>query len=106
MPFHNRNFLSTPLIILSTHDRTSTIPTSHMANYKAGDLILIKYGNGTQAARVRRVLHTGGIKIDRFIPRADYTTGSWRQTGITLNPIQVISRLPEDDRRIAAIAKS
>src|SRR6478752_8560446 len=32
MPFHNRNFLSTPLIILSTHDRTSTIPTSHMAN--------------------------------------------------------------------------
>jgi len=77
-----------------------------MANYKAGDLILIKYGNGTQAARVRRVLHTGGIKIDRFIPRADYTTGSWRQTGITLNPIQVISRLPEDDRRIAAIAKS
>lgn len=56
-----------------------------------GDLMMLRYGNGTQIARVREVTSRGGYKIDRFHPNAHAHKGVW---------IEVKSTLAADDRRI------
>lgn len=73
-----------------------------MANYKTGELVIAKYGSGTQVVRIIRCLHTGGYKITRFVPSNDMKGGSWRSTGVTLKPESIISAMPDTDPRARA----
>lgn len=76
-----------------------------MANhtvYKTGDLIIAKYGAGTQVVCVIRRLHTGGYKITRFVPSNDMKGGAWRPTNTTLPPSFVLGPLLDSDPRARA----
>lgn len=99
---HKSNYLSTPLTFLSTASANGVTTYAHMANYKTGELVIVKYGNGTQVARIIRRLHTGDYKICRFVPSNDHRGGSWRSTGVTLKSESIISALPDTDPRARA----
>jgi hypothetical protein len=78
----------------------------HRANgatgpFPAGALILLQYGNGTQAARVLEVTSRGGYKIERFRGPWGGARGRWTRAGATLraDDPRILGELPPTDRR-------
>jgi hypothetical protein len=71
--------------------------------FAPGTLVLIRYGNGTQVARVSRILK-GGYRIDRFritqwVDRTE--SGVWVPSPTTQPFEKVIGPLPLSDKRRA-----
>lgn len=63
-----------------------------------GDIILIRYGNGTQVARVTKLMPSG-YKIDRFRVAYRNTSGHWVPSNPTLNATKCLGLLPSNDPR-------
>lgn len=56
---------------------------------KPGDLVLIRYGNGTQVAKVREITNRGGVKIDRLWGGVE-----WRPSKTPIKPEEIIGPAP------------
>jgi hypothetical protein len=69
--------------------------------FAVGDVVLVQYGNGTQVARIARVMRSG-YRIDRFrITRWNDKTesGAWVPSPTTQPAGKILGALPLTDKR-------
>lgn len=64
-----------------------------------GTLLLLAYGNGTQAARVIEIGKRGGLKVERFFGPKYGRAGEWRPATLKADDERIISELPTNDPR-------
>jgi hypothetical protein len=107
----NHDGFSDRIVVQQPPARRSSLPGhyrqgDHRANgatgpFPAGALILLQYGNGTQAARVLEVTSRGGYKIERFRGPWGGARGRWTRAGATLraDDPRILGELPPTDRR-------